>query len=1466
MPEPLPSKQSNRSRSSANENAEPGFHSRKRKHSITNKNDVVPKRLCEDSELLSDLQDEFRQDSPDGFHNSCQNNQYRNNIPDTLIRLMYQLDLSVLCTLRKSAHEHKYASTSLAFGDSEIDKFSDIVLRYEEKSIHLHIETVDKYYVDNDIGYAGLFIKEKEKRRFYINDYFDSFVKCLMLKLDSSLNNIEHLIIYTNSRLDLTEEKKLKRGRSRNFYPIKFDNMNIKKHYILKDFFFIKDNVRKRGFYQFSRDKIIREELIKRLELSAAMQKAIATRTPCQGFERKIREAFLDKLVFAVNQPNREELNSLIRNKMKENYEVQDNYKTLRKRILRTLAVPGKHKKIRNYVSRIVYEFSLLMSFLHDMFLHKNMFSINFEGQSRDISNDIIINYRNRITYVKARDADKDIDYSKLFPSKQKEENTFSINKHFALFVEELQHGIRYFIIYTNANLMLTEEKTLKNGKPEDFCPLKFVNIDIQKKRYKILRNCTCINGNDLYKFAQEETTRENVLNLLKLPPFLQKEKEEGCLSNENEKEIKVKFLDRLIFAVNQHDKKKLKSVIRNEVNKFDVPYNHEELREITLRWLESHEFGHITKGMMEKLLEDIKNNRSSYQKTQNRDINEEINFAKTVVGRQGTSTFHQFLNYLIKGEGKRSLEVLKRNGIVLTSMSSILSRSGGTAIHAFKGLYNLWFDEKEDKTRYLQTLERVGVNLATMSGILSGAANSAVSSFKGLYDLWFNKEGNKTQYLKTLEKEGLKLTTMSSILNRAGITAPTAFKDLYDLWFDQKGNKTLYLTTLEKGGINLVTMSSILSGAGSKASTAFKDLYDLWFDEKGNKTQYLKTLEKEGINLANMSSMLNGAGVKAPMAFKQLYDLWFDAEGNKTHCLKTLEKEGINLANMSSILSRAAANASKAFKGLYDLWFDAEGNKTQYLRTLEKEGIKLGNMSSILHGAGANASKAFKDLYDIWFDEEGNKTQYLKPLKEEGINLTNMSSILSRAGANAAKAFEVLYDLWFDEEGNKTQHLKVMEEKGMNLTNVSSILGGAGSNAAKAFKDLCDLWFDEEGNKTKYLEALEENGINLANMSSILHKAGSNASKAFKCLHDLWFDKNGNKTQSLKALEENGINLTNISSILNGAGFNAAKAFKELYNTFCDEEGNKKEHLKHFIKRKGFTIHNLSGILSGTGANVKDAFEKLHDVFFNDDGERTELLDDFYKVGFVPSNLSAILCGTGVRASSILKRLHSVCFNKERERTKLLDDFYKANFSPGALCSILSGTANSLEEFYNFCFIAETQKYLSHFLNEKEGFTASGLCKILHGARTNICSALKDFHDVCFDEEGNRAQLLDDFYNAGFRPSDLSNILCLAGNRATFILRNFHKFCFNKENYLDHFLAEKELFTPKNLSMILDGVGINICPIFEKLHNLCFDKAGNKTKYLKNLINKGHKKNEMCKILHKAVRASSISLNDEEK
>ena len=84
------------------------------------------------------------------------------------------------------------------------------------------------------------------------------------------------------------------------------------------------------------------------------------------------------------------------------------------------------------------------MSFLHDMFLHKNISSINSERKSHDTS--ITIRYKDKITYVKVHTTESNIGYTQLFPSRQ---HAFSINKLFIFFAEELKEDIKYFIIYT---------------------------------------------------------------------------------------------------------------------------------------------------------------------------------------------------------------------------------------------------------------------------------------------------------------------------------------------------------------------------------------------------------------------------------------------------------------------------------------------------------------------------------------------------------------------------------------------------------------------------------------------------------------------------------------------------------------------------------------------------------------------------------------------------------------------------------------------------------------------------------------------------------------------------------------------------------------------------------------------------------------------------------------------------------
>lgn len=52
---------------------------------------------------------------------------------------------------------------------------------------------------------------------------------------------------------------------------------------------------------------------------------------------------------------------------------------------------------------------------------------------------------------------------------------------------------------------------------------------------------------------------------------------------------------------------------------------------------------------------------------------NGEIKFARRVVGRKETLAFDQFVDFLITGEGTKYLEVLKREGINLTNVSTFL-------------------------------------------------------------------------------------------------------------------------------------------------------------------------------------------------------------------------------------------------------------------------------------------------------------------------------------------------------------------------------------------------------------------------------------------------------------------------------------------------------------------------------------------------------------------------------------------------------------------------------------------------------------------------------------------------------------------------------------------------------------------------------------------------------------------------
>jgi hypothetical protein len=60
----------------------------------------------------------------------------------------------------------------------------------------------------------------------------------------------------------------------------------------------------------------------------------------------------------------------------------------------------------------------------------------------------------------------------------------------------------------------------------------------------------------------------------------------------------------------------------------------------------------------------------------------------------------------------------------------------------------------------------------------------------------------------------------------------------------------------------------------------------------------------------------------------------------------------------------------------------------------------------------------------------------------------------------------------------------------------------------------------------------------------------------------------------------------------------------------------------------------------------------------------------------------------------------------------------------------------------------------------------------------------------------------------------------------------------------------------------MLHRAGISICPIFEKLRDLCFNKVGNKTEYLNILIK--NNRHEVFSIIYGKVRGVPLTSLDD--
>jgi hypothetical protein len=144
--------------------------------------------------------------------------------------------------------------------------------------------------------------------------------------------DLEHLIICTNIDFDFKDEKKLKQSRGENY--LLFDKVDTQKdeHKLLKELLTVDSSKKEPGFYRFTtkreeKEKIISDILALKPEGMPDKKKEKLNKLK-KDLEVAQIEAeqgnFLDKLVFAVNQPDEKELGEHIKEEVGNKFKLTD--------------------------------------------------------------------------------------------------------------------------------------------------------------------------------------------------------------------------------------------------------------------------------------------------------------------------------------------------------------------------------------------------------------------------------------------------------------------------------------------------------------------------------------------------------------------------------------------------------------------------------------------------------------------------------------------------------------------------------------------------------------------------------------------------------------------------------------------------------------------------------------------------------------------------------------------------------------------------------------------------------------------------------------------------------------------------------------------------------------------------------------------------------------------------------------
>ncbi|XP_043479702.1 uncharacterized protein LOC122509592 [Leptopilina heterotoma] len=1404
----------------------------------------------------------------------------KNSYPHRLLSLMYQIELSILCLIKKSIFEN--STRQVFFENSTSGQFNNISLKFNNEAFQIMVQHIDTYYLKECLNFNSFF--STRQGNFTLRNYLNEFA--FQFCYSSLEKQSNYLILYTNGNLDLTEDGKLRHDELKN---LEFVELTLETDPNLINLLKGTNNNGKESnsFYRFANNQATKSDLKFLVKFTKSMESYIMMK----GYSfSEIRDAFFERLIFAVNQPSIEEIVEIVRTEIRG---TRENYSLLRNRVLRQLkASDDKSRKKLQNLSSIVYSFDLFNLCVHDTFVNKNPIKFHDTFESCDIA----VNLKSSFLYLRVVDADV---IHLPIEDYIKQQESFAIDSQFAFFLQHLDEDLEYFVIYTNGSLPLIEDLIL-GTKFRNIADV-FCRVDTNREKYSPLRQ-TYIksDNNNLYRFT--EKAKRGLSPILNSFSALKKTEKLAHLSKS---EIKELFLDKVIFAVKQYDSEEIYKRLEKSSS-----LNCTQLAKIAFCFLKRRSNGSLTKG---KIFTFLKSPQSSSFETSS----EEIELAERVLILQETQEFSQFMEFLTKGIGGECLDTYRENGIKISSIALILSgskRKGAKKV--FLDLYNLLFTRKRNKSRLLHLFEKAGFTVEMLAKIFNGSGSKAPEVLNELYQHWFCSESD---CLSPLRLEGIDAEKLTILLEETGAECLKKFHELNALWFDTLGKKTDQLELLEENGINLKILFSILFVTDStdlNKTFHYQSLYDLWFNENGEMTPLVKNLQNLGIGLKNIASVLIGSGKAAAEVFQKLYHLWFDYKERKTVYLLKFEDEGIPLRLIFDVLAKTGENIVSTFLQLYRQWFEPDGTRTQCLKILEANGICLGDVCKLLCNEGSQV-KTFENIYqslspqfsprEIKTEIEEVEIQNLvetEKLEIGEIAEKTLQPEHSEQEKNTEESVEVKLEIDdtvqmenFEKETNTllreikqeisnvkveidsdyeifcndsfierltTDYMEIIQsveiqsdksEEINNCTERRKTIASRNNSKAKIHKKeskfikIVSSFNDEfpedsellkfllEGDGRRYLKVLRKNKIPWKLVAKVLNGCSSNAEvvQEFTNLYKLWFNDSGEQRTNLQCLEKSNLKLRHLLKILIGSGKQASREFENLQQVLIDSSGGKTLQLKSF-EENGINFGRIQKVLKKTGDGAAQKFLILYELFFDSDGGESFYLKNVKIENLTLEKLMKILYKTGRKADQLFLEIYQIFFSFKGNKNAILLDFEKNGVNLAKIGKILSKTGERaieiFENFSQFFFDREGRKQ-KHLLILEQQVPIGTILEIVDDDEKDF-NCIEELYDIWFDSKGNPSYCLQSLEELGINLECLTKFLKGTGNHASEIFCRIFLYLFDQNgNKTLQAMNLEKIIELRAMFEIVTGAKKGVFDIFVELYNMWFDSQGRKTNRL---------------------------------